>query len=163
VPIVIAGLIAGSVAAMSVAVSAAYYFIAKTRALYEGDGAKRNPDRARKTRSVIPMERQEGTPEHDPGQPMIERANVSPSRVTYDGLLAYCYDFLLHSNGTVIFYPTGISSEVAQFYLSVLRQARIITDGTNGHCEWAVQRRITGIDDVGVRISRQAFDRLVSL
>ena len=108
----------------------------------------------------MPAEKQEGMPGHGAGLPSIERAHVSPSRATYEGLLAYCYDFFLRPNGIVIFYPNGISPAVAEFYRTILRQARIITGGDRGYFEWILQRRITCVDDVRERIPRQNFDRL---
>jgi hypothetical protein len=111
----------------------------------------------------MPGEEQEGTPEYDPNLSLIERANVRASRATYDGFLAYCYDFFLGPDSMVVFYPKGIAPAVAEFYRTILQQARIITEGSSGRYEWTVQRRITDLRDVGSRISRQAFDRLGGL
>jgi hypothetical protein len=159
-PMTIAGLIAGSIVATCLATSLSYYFVARGQALSGRHEENRTSGRRHITEPASPMEKQKGTARRDPGPLMIDRANVSPSRVTYDGLLAYFNDFFLSPDGTVIFYAKGISPAVAEFYRAVLRQARIITAGSSGHFEWTPQRRITCIDDVRERISRQAFDRL---
>jgi hypothetical protein len=159
-PVTIAGLITGSIVATCLVTSLSYYLVARGQALSGRHEENWTSGRRHITEPASPMERQKGTARRDPGPLMIERANVSPSRVTYDGLLAYFNDFFLSPNGTVIFYTKGISPAVAEFYRTVLQQARIITAGSSGHFEWTLQRRITCIDDVRERISRQAFDRL---
>jgi hypothetical protein len=94
----------------------------------------------------------------DPSLSQIVRANVSPWRATHDGLLAYCYDFLLHPDGSVVFYPKGISPDVARFYLSVLRKARMVSRPEGSTSGWALRPKITSISAIRARISQQAFD-----
>jgi hypothetical protein len=161
-PIIIVGLVAGTVAALCVAVSAAYYFIRKASVLDRGNGPKGPTSRDHRSGPSLPKVGHKGPTGRDPGLAQIERANVSPWRATHDGLLAYCYDFLLHPDGTVVFYPNGISQDVVEFYLYVLRELRILTRPKDGRSYWALHPRITNLGCIRARISRQAFDRALA-
>jgi hypothetical protein len=161
-PIIITGLVAGTVAALCVAGSAAYYFIRKASVLDQGNGPKGPTSRDHRGGPSLPTVGHKGPTGRDPGLGQIERANVSPWRATHDGLLAYCYDFLLHPDGTVVFYPNGISQDVVEFYLYVLRELRILTRPKDGRSYWALHPRITNLGCISARISRQAFDRALA-
>jgi hypothetical protein len=161
-PIIIVGLVAGTVAALCVAGSVAYYFVTKARVLTEGNGPKGPPGTDHIGGPAMPMQGHEGPKGSDPGLWQIERTKVSPWRATHDGLLAYCYDFLLHPGGTVVFYPKGISPDVTEFYRSVLREVRILTRPRDSQWAWALHPRITSLGCIRARISRQAFDRALA-
>lgn len=102
--------------------------------------------------------------------PSIQRSNVSAFHVSYDGLLAFCADFILSNGHRALpldctrpddrrrYYPTGISPDVAQGYLSILDRARIVILGTNGRSEWALREGINKVNDIRLRISHKAFD-----
>lgn len=106
--------------------------------------------------------------------PSIQRSNVSAFYVSYDGLLAFCADFILSNGRGVLpldctrpdagrrYYPTGISPDIAQIYLLILCRARIVILGTNGRSEWALRQQISRIDDIGHRISREAFEGIAN-
>jgi len=102
--------------------------------------------------------------------PSIQRSNVNPDRVSYDGFLAHCSDFVLSNGHQTLsldytqpdsrrsYYPHGISPDVADIYFTILRQtARIVTLGTNGYHGWILRPQIKDIDDIRLRISREAF------
>ncbi len=148
------GLIVGSVAMTALAIATSYYLIEKARALRSD---KRTP-------SAMSQK----------GQDSIREAGVNPSRVSYDGFLAYCSDFALANGHRTLsldytqldskrsYYPHGISPDVAGVYLAILQQnARIVTLGTNGYRGWILRSQIKNIDDIKFRISLEAFYRQV--
>lgn len=106
--------------------------------------------------------------------PSIQRSNVNPDRVSYDGFLAFFYDFVL-SNGhqslpldytrpdhSRRYYPGRMPPNVGKFYISILDQARIIIPGNNGYNGWVLDKRISKIDDISLRISPEAFDEIAN-
>jgi membrane protein YdbS with pleckstrin-like domain len=105
----------------------------------------------------------------------IQEDQISAFHATWDGLLAFFVDLVLPFQGHQVlpqnytqpdqrrtYYRTGISPEVAEFYLWALRQARIIVSGTNGRTGLVLCSRIKTVDDVMLRIPRRAFGGMVS-
>ena len=105
--------------------------------------------------------------------PPIQKSNVSPDRISHDGFLAFCSDFALSSGHQTLpleytrpdsrrrYYPQGISDDVAQTYISILRRTRIIVPGTNGYSGEILRQRIGTLDDIRFRIPRGAFERAI--
>lgn len=104
----------------------------------------------------------------------IRRSEISAFHIDYKGCLAFCADFVpFGDRGLPLsldyaqpdsgrkYYPDGILPLVAKAYLSVLRRARLITEGTNEYPGWILRRDIRSLDDTTRRISRQAFERIV--
>lgn len=146
-PIAVVGLVVGAISGFTLTVAVSYYFVAKAKA----EGGGQAPSKEGKS----------GASGGDQTRCRVPRANVSPEDVTYNGLLAYFYDFILHPNRKRVFYPTGIAPGVEAAYLSILSEARIIITGASGHSDWVLRPQIDGIEDVRCRISRQAFERFV--
>lgn len=105
---------------------------------------------------------------------LIQRSKIQEEQPTYDGLLAFGFDYVIPLQGTLLvprdcvrldpqrdYYPGGIRSEVAVAYLLALRRARIVSVEANGHLEWTCQRAVRTLEDIGIRISRQAFDKFL--
>lgn len=159
-PLAIAGTAVVSIAVLTLTVAIAYYLIVKANVGRRGLAPGSQQPSHRRTGPNPPKQQYWDTSAGD-RPPPVQRANVSPDQVTYDGLLAYFYDELLHPNRKRVFSPAGFAPEVEATYLSILSEARIITWGTNGNSAWVVRRQINGIKDVSQRISREAFERFV--
>lgn len=152
------GQVVGFAVMITLAATVSYYLIAKARALSKGQVVK---EIQRSDEATLPS--------------IIQKSNVGPFDVSYEGFLAFCADFILSNGRRVLpldctqpdgrrsYYPTGISADVVRIYSEILRRARIIVLETNGRHEWVVSRRILDIDDIKLRISRHAFDRIAAL
>jgi len=104
---------------------------------------------------------------------LVRKQYVHRNRASYDGFLAFCDDFFL-SNGRCLppnydygrpdgerkYYPDGISSNVAQSYISILEENAIFKSGANGCGEQVIRRSINTLNDIKLRISRETFDSL---
>ena len=159
-PLSIAGTVVLSIAVLTLTAAIAYYVIAKARAMGEGRAPGSRQPVHRRTGPNPPTRQHGDITENDQPLP-VRRANVRPDQVTYDGLLAYFYDELLHPNRRSVFSPAGLAPGVEATYLSILSEARIITRGTNGNSAWVLRRQIKGIKDLSLRISREAFEQFV--
>lgn len=109
------------------------------------------------------------------GTPSVRSSRISAFHANYAGFLAFCVDFVLPFNGhrtlpenytqpseKRTYYPTGISVEVAQIYLWVLCQVRIVVSGINGRSGWVLRQQIQTINDIELRVSREAFEEIIS-
>jgi len=152
------GQVVGSAVMITLTATVSYYLIAKARALS-------------KRQAVKEIQRSEEKP-----QPSVTQgSDVGAFDVSYEGFLAFCADFIPSNGRRVLpldctqpdskrkYNPTGISADVVQIYSEILHRARIIVLETNDRHEWVVSRRILDIDDIRLRISRQAFDRVADL
>jgi len=154
----IVGQVVGSIVLIILAVAAAYYLIAKAKALLKGQAMK---EIQRSDQKTLPS--------------MIQRSNIGAFDVSYDGFLAFCADFILSNGCRVLpldctqpdvrrkYYPNGISPDVTQIYFLILCQARIVTLKTNGCSEWVLRQRVSTIDDIRFRIPRETFDEVANL
>ena len=101
-------------------------------------------------------------------------AKVSAFHASYAGFLAFCDDFVLSNRqGTLYsdytqpdigrkYYSSGISSEIAQLYMSILSRARGIIAQTDNRSNWTLHEQITELDDIRCRIPAEAFDTVAS-
>jgi len=81
---------------------------------------------------------------------------------SYTGFLAFCEEFILRQHNWDIwycissdprrhYYPHGIGERTAQFYLELLKRARIIRGSNNGDNGW-VSPRIHTLEDIKRRV-----------
>jgi len=81
---------------------------------------------------------------------------------SYAGFLAFCDEFVLRQHNWAMryctsadprrrYYPHGIGSRTAQFYLEQLERARIIRGSNNGDNGW-VSPRIHTLEDIKLRV-----------
>lgn len=165
----IVGLIVGSAVVAALVAAVTYYLIEKAKALPKGQAVKEIRRSDQKTLPSISAREQASISERATSPSSIQRSNVNPDRVSYDGFLAFCSDFVL-SNGhqslpldytrpdhSRRYYPGRMLPNVGKFYISILDQARIIIPGNNGCNEWVLDKRISKIDDISLRISPEAF------
>jgi len=170
----IVGLIVGSIVVTTLGIGASYYIIAKARALPQGQAVKGIQLSDQRTQPLMSQRDQRNISERAKGPLSIQGSNVDPSRISYDGFLALCADFILPNSHQELpldytqpddrrqYYSNGISHEVAQLYFSILQRARIVILGTNGCAGWVLRRQIQTLDDIKLRISREAFEDIVS-
>lgn len=104
----------------------------------------------------------------------VQQLNISVCKPSYNGLLAFCEDFVLPNNRELPscqhyeqpdnqrkYYPNGISADTAQAYLTILRRVGITTLEINGGLKWIRRQQIANLDVIRRRISREAFDKVV--
>jgi hypothetical protein len=162
-PIAIVGMVVGCTVVLAVGAAVSYKLVKGASVSQNRPVANAKPQSVSEPNLFTSSERLRQESASKPRHSPINRASIDPSEPTYDGLLAYCCDFLLPVNGTEPFYAQGITPEVTDFYLRILSEARIITCGINGRTEWTLRRQIKGLGDVRLRISRQAFESLGDL
>ena len=160
-PVAVVSFVAGLLLATLIALPVTHYLVRKARASSGGQVRNATPDRHHQ--GELPLPAQTESFSSSTGMSSIDRTNVHPSTLTYEGFLAYCHDLYFGTIGSGRFFERGISPNAAFAYHQVLQQARIITGGANVNSKWRLRRCITCLDDVQARISRQAFDQLVGV
>jgi hypothetical protein len=155
---VMAGVVVGSMAILMLTAAVAYFIIAKARAATRGQGSAVSAPVYRKSGPASPPRQKQGRrSEPRRALALIERTRVRPNQATYDGFLAYFYDYILHPHRTRLFYNTGIVREIEDVYLTLLTDVKIIVWAAGRRTSWILDRHIRCLDDVRRRMPRRAF------
>jgi hypothetical protein len=150
----------GSIVALALTGATCYYLVAKARAATAGQAAE---GRRTGQRETPPSPAKPGGASNGDRHPSpAQLVRVRPNEISYDSLLAYFHDYVLHPNRPRAFYRTRIAPEVEDIYLAVLTDAQVIVWQTGGHAGWILPHRIKGVDDVRRCIPPRTFYSLVS-
>ncbi len=158
-PLAIAGVVTVAGAVFALTAVGCYCLVKRARSAPSLSGADQGT-RSSEPHLVAPAVSATRPARQQHPQPGFDLQGVRSDTVSYEGLLAYCDEFLFRPSYARRCFAAGIAPWLDQFYLSVLVAARVVVAREDG-TRWILRDRFGGIEDVARQISREAFERFV--